>query len=504
MSQFDDYLTKVHDADDKPLLEEAIKDANAGALRSAYIMTWLSCAESIKRRFKVAAPRDGAANKVVGNYEQKEREAKSIDMFLLEKARDYGFVTGADYLRLKQIYEKRCLFGHPYETAPLESEVVDAMSVATTCLLSVPVRMRHGYLESQATEVVTKKAFIDDHQPAVLLYAREMIARAAPDLLGWWLAKIWKQAAPLVGDPSMPWLIRRVCWLSDEILNELDASVVNSAFTASLANEADLSSLCLARSSAFLHLSTLVSDQVVSLVLTQAETMPSRLLPLLEQEKQGRLTQRQIERLQAFIAAADVDVLLSANIPLAHLIERVIARLKSYNWNAQNPTAEALLNLDDSQFAILAPPLQEQLGRNLLQAGQKAHECSNFIAECGKGTKNIPSRMAYGMLAEMFFNDLGQLRPKLGCADGVLKIVGRLPEQTQNAVIDEVVAVLQRGQHKEVLCSRFEGVCSSLGFTLPQSQITASNQQRLTTSLMAAEAGAAAEFQRIYHPAARQ
>ena len=504
MSKFDDFLAKVHDAEDKPLIEEAIIDANAGAYRSAYIMTWLSCAESIKRRFKVAAPRDGTATRVVADYEQKERDAKSIDVFLLEKAKDYGFITGADHLRLRQIYEKRCLFGHPYETAPLETEILDAMSVATTCLLSVPVRMRHGYLESQATEVVTNKAFIDDFPPAATTYAREITARAAPDLLGWWLAKIWKQASPLIGDPSMPWLLRRVCWLSETILNELDANVVNSAFTRSLAEEPKLASLCLARSSAFQHLPPLVGDQVVSHLLVQAETSPSWIVPLLGQETQNRLTQRQTERLQAFIDSASVPALLNASVPLARLAERVISQLKSYDWNIQNPAAEALITVEGGQFSLLSAVLQEQLGRNLLQAGQKAHECGNFISECGNGTKSIPARMAYGMLAEMFYNERGQLRPKLGCADGVLKVVGRLTEQGQNEVIDEVIAVLQRAQHKEVMFSRFEGVSQTLRFSLPQSKITAQNQQRLTAALTAAESAAEADYQRLYGPRTAQ
>lgn len=498
MSHFDDYLAKVHDAEDKPLLEEAIKDANAGAYRSAYIMTWLSCAESIKRRFKVAAHRDNVATGVVGDYEQKERDAKSIDLFLLEKAKSYGFITGADHLRLKQIYEKRCLFGHPYETAPLEVEVLDAMAMVTTCLLSVPVRMRHGYLQAQADEVVTNKAFIDDFQPAVIAYAREIQARGAPDLLGWWLAKIWTQASPLIGDPSTPWLLSRVCWLSDVILNELDANVVNSAFTSSLANEPKIASLCLARSSAFQHLQSLVSDQVVSHLLSQAATSPSWIRPLLEQESQDRLSARQIERLKTFIESADLFALLNAKVPLARVVERVIANLKTYNWNIQNPTAEALLNLDDEEFAGVSPPLQEQLGRNLLQAGQKANDCSHFISECGKGGKKIPGRMAYGLLAEMLYNDSGQLRPKLGCAYSVLKVVGRLSETEQSELIDEVIATLRRSQHKEVLCSRFEGVAVAFGMFLPSSQITGQNQQRLSTALTAAETSAAAEYQRIY------
>ncbi len=498
MSQFDEYLSRIHDAEDKPLLEEAVKDANAAAHRSAYIMTWLSCAESIKRRFKVAALRDGAAAKIVGEYEQKERDAKSIDLFILDKAKDYGFVTGADHLRLKQIYEKRCLFGHPYETAPLETEVLDAMSVATTCLLSLPVRMRHGYLDAQATEVVTNKQFLDDYQPSVAMYAREIVLRAAPDLLCWWLAKIWKQANPLVGDPAMPWLLRRVCWVSDVILEQSDAGVVNSAFAKSLIDEPWIASLCLARSSAFQHLPTLTADQVVAHLLLQAETQPSSIMPLLQQEAQGRLTSRQVDRVQGFVDKANLPALLNAKVPLVRLLERVIGQLKSHNWDVQNPVAEALQNVEDGQFSSLTPESQEQLGRNLLQAGQKANECRAFISECAKGAKNLPLGMVYGMLAEMLYHDNGQMRPKLGCADSVIKVVGRLSQQDQDRIIDQVVDTLARGQHKEVMFSRFEEVSLGLAGPIARSGISAQNQAKLTVALKGAEESAVVEYEKLY------
>jgi hypothetical protein len=198
------------------------------------------------------------------------------------------------------------------------------------------------------------------------------------------------------------------------------------------------------------------------------------------------------------VEAAKIETLIQAKVPFVEFAARIVTQLKSYDWNIQNPTAEALLNVDDAQFDLLTPALQEQLGRNLLQAGQKAHECSNFISECAKGTKSMPARIVYGMLSEMFYNDAGLLRPKLGCADAVLKAVGRLAEQEQTKVIEEVAAAFQSPRHKDILFSRFEGVCTNLGFSLTQSEITAQNQQKLTDALAAAEAAASVEYQRIY------
>ena len=71
------YADQILSAEDKPLFEEATRAAQAGALRAAYVMIWLSCAESLKRRFREAQKRDGAAGKVVGQIVQKESEHKA-------------------------------------------------------------------------------------------------------------------------------------------------------------------------------------------------------------------------------------------------------------------------------------------------------------------------------------------------------------------------------------------------------------------------------------------
>ena len=79
------YAARIHDDEDRPLFDDAVKAAEAGALRGAYVMVWISCAESIKRRFREAQKRDDAAGKIVGEFDQKERDHKSVDKFVLDK-----------------------------------------------------------------------------------------------------------------------------------------------------------------------------------------------------------------------------------------------------------------------------------------------------------------------------------------------------------------------------------------------------------------------------------
>lgn len=100
MIVFKKYIDNVYDDEDKQLLEEANLATDSGALRAAYIMVWLACAESIKRRFKDAGKRDGNAGCVVSKIDKMESNHQAIDKILLDEAHKYGFITDSSYTEL--------------------------------------------------------------------------------------------------------------------------------------------------------------------------------------------------------------------------------------------------------------------------------------------------------------------------------------------------------------------------------------------------------------------
>ena len=105
-----------------------------------------ACAESIKRRFEEAGNRDSTAGKVSTKIRKMESQHASIDTTLLEEAKQYGFITDSEYTELIYIYNMRCIYGHPYELAPTEEQVVHAVSTVVRIIMSKPVKMREGFI----------------------------------------------------------------------------------------------------------------------------------------------------------------------------------------------------------------------------------------------------------------------------------------------------------------------------------------------------------------------
>ena len=65
-------ISKIKNKEDRALISDAIKLCENGFYRASYIMAWLSCAESLKRRFYELGKRDSNAGKLYKNIEELE------------------------------------------------------------------------------------------------------------------------------------------------------------------------------------------------------------------------------------------------------------------------------------------------------------------------------------------------------------------------------------------------------------------------------------------------
>src|SRR5438105_4220585 len=139
-------LVKVVSEQDTVLLKEAFACLQAGALRAAYITTWLAIAESLKQKFKVMSDRDSEIHKIVQGIEEREEKEQAVDSYLLRKAKEIGILAPEDVARVGHIFTMRSIFAHPYHVAPSEEEVRAAMVIAVDSVLAYPPFLRHGYI----------------------------------------------------------------------------------------------------------------------------------------------------------------------------------------------------------------------------------------------------------------------------------------------------------------------------------------------------------------------
>ncbi len=293
------YLEEVLDEQDQVLFAEAVQSAGAGALRAAYLMTWLSCAESLKRRFKEMAPRDGSAKKIAGKVTRKEDAQQSVDSYLLDRAKEYGFIGETDHSRLMHVYNMRCIYGHPYEEQPSKEDLISAASTVLEVVLGRPLKLRHGYLDDQVRLLTKEKNFLDDVPEAVERYVEEVLPKVDEALHVWFLQKLWREAEKLARDPSMGVFLRRAVWFSIGYLKAKNDLMAEWDFVPDLTNCAVVASQILAEPTLFSRIGEHAQDVVVAHLVDFARTTSDFLYLLENLDRADALTSRQKERFTA-------------------------------------------------------------------------------------------------------------------------------------------------------------------------------------------------------------
>jgi len=324
----DRYLAKIIDEADRPLFEEACRAAAAGALRAAYVIVWLCCAEYLKRRFGQLAARDHTAGKVLSRVAEREGRQQSVDGYLLEQAAKYGMLTPSEQSRLQHAYDMRCVFSHPYEEAPTCEELTAAASTVIDVVLSRPVKLRHGYLQEQVRLLTEEAVLLDDLSEAVSAYAADVFPRVDDALHLWFLQRLWASAEDFAGDPSMAIFTRRVRWFSVSYILQ-DPGLVLAAWEPadSLLKTPKTANWIFASPRLFPLVGRGGQDIIVGQLLDRSTALPKLVTYLTRLQRAGALSDRKVERLQAHLSGMSLHHLAASQVPLGEWVQRVVDQL---------------------------------------------------------------------------------------------------------------------------------------------------------------------------------
>jgi hypothetical protein len=432
-------LSRVVCQEDMVLLEECQRAANAGALRAAYITIWLSCAESLKRKFVEAATTDGEAKKTAGEIAKKEKERIAVDGYILAEAKKYGFITEAEFVQLEDIYHQRCVYGHPYEIKPLDEQLDAAVVTVVEYILSRPTKLREGYLDRQAKLICTNSTYLDDHIPAINKCAQIIHARSADKLHLWFIQKLWSEGSKVIGDPAEQLYLRRIVQITKAFLQECSPKMFESWEVVNDLTKWPLLARALVVPDLFAKMSEHAQDIIISTIVSMVETEATLARELDMLRVKGAPSKRQIDKIAACLKTIPVQSLASASITEPVVYKRIVEELKSHNWHRQNPAIDALRTLGYSGVAKLDEEQQIILGANVLQAADgHANEALAFLADVG-GTKCCwPTAFVEGLVSECFVNDKGEWRYKTKCIVDAFNCLKGLKEEDRNAIIAKI------------------------------------------------------------------
>ena len=444
------YADNILSEEDLPLFDEAIKAGKTGALRAAYLMIWLACAESLKRRFREAQKRDDTAGKIVGQIETKESEHKAVDKFLLKEAYNYGFLSDSDHTGLNHVYNMRCIYGHPYEEAPSQEQVSHAAQVVVASVLSKPVTLRHGFGKTLLKNLLEEPSFLDDQQTVVKAFAKDILPRLDESIHGWLLDNYLKELEKIAGDSSMSVFFRRGMWFSGKVLMIVGVDVFthDDWHERTIKFPKILMHVC-SSADIFGEIGERAQDSLVGFILVESGSHASILRHLERLNNNGALTIRQKERFVEHVSKLDIASIHSSCLSTQTCYGRLIDAMKSSNWYAQNPAVDLIISNGPDQTAILDEERQVNLGRNILQCAQGgARSASRFLEELSKDGLSWPFNVVRGITLESFTNESNEIRFKIIHLDRVITALGQLKNEQQVQLISEIVASVNEGSLK--------------------------------------------------------
>ena len=466
MPDISSYAARIHDEEDRPLFDDAVQASAAGALRGAYVMIWLSCAESIKRRFREAEKRDGEAGKIVGNIDKKEQDHKSVDKYLLDIAQQYGLITDTAHGILLNIYEMRCVYGHPYEQAPAAEQVMHAAAMVVAHLLAQPVRLRHSYGETLLKNLVEDKNFLDDQASVVEAFVSETLPKIDERIFGWLLERYWKETEKIAEDATQKVFYRRGAYFTRAFLTIAGRVFTEDEWHAKIQAYPKTLARVFKRKPLFDLIGKRAQDSLVGSILDQAEER-SGVLPTLEQLMDGgALSKRQKFRFLEHIDEMSLARLAKSKLSTAVCFKRLIAELKSRNWYSQSPAVEIVVGNGPADVKKLAQADQVTLGRNILQVADGAERSAKkMLINLADTAKLWPKAFIRGILLECFVNEEDEVRAKCDRLKPVLKAVDGLEDAVRNSIVQKVVTAIGKGIPKDAYLDRseFHKICSELG-----------------------------------------
>lgn len=435
MANLKKYSDKILSDQDKTLFQEAVVSASKGAPRGAYILIWITCAESLKRKFKEAAVRDGQANRIVGQIKTAEDNHKSVDMLILGQAKDYGFIDDTAFQKLEHVYNLRCLYGHPYESAPSDIELIAAAEIAVNEVLSKPTLLKHGFVQRQIEKLFDDPNYLEHSQESVREFARDISDRIDSSTYSYLLEKYSEKTEVSYTDASLSVVVNRGLWFLSEFLEKVGTDFYNATqwhdYVARFPNTGQR--IILSRAINFDNVGTRTQNYIISYLLSECERKPSLLKKLEKLKIAGKLSQSQIEQFNRI----NIVTLEGAKISLTSCYVSVIEAFKSHNWYKQNPAATIVKNSIDL-IQQLSPEEQNELGRNVLQVAEggsgQAGELLEIIAS---RIETLPNEFIRGIILEAFLNEANEFRMKIKHIDSLILLLKAKPEvvsELENAI----------------------------------------------------------------------
>ena len=450
----------INKEENKRLFEEAALCLQTGALRSAFIMTWLCGAESLKLRIEKMAVRDAQIGKNFKEIKECEENGGSVDILILDTAKNLDLISQEEYENLDHVRTKRNTYAHPKILAPSSSEVIGALDQVVRYILSKPILLGFGYASETLRRIFDEEYLLDDVADKISDFGLDFAKKVDPKTHHWIIKKAIERLENIWDDPfSEKFKARGSIFLKSFIIEIKDLYSEKEWDYVDVLLEFPKSSSIIFSDPNYWDLLDNHSRSIIGNILSSAISDSYYRGSLKTSDKpspieafnaigllldKNKLSDEDSEKYNSSLLKADLIILSQMKIPLINWVDRVIEAMKSHNWYTQNPAINALSNVDVNEVAELDRNIQEELGRNILQcADGKANSALSFMDIILNDVNIWPEDFINGIIFECFFNEKGEIRMKLEEFPRIVNILLNLTEEKALSTLGKLQEILE-------------------------------------------------------------
>lgn len=444
-SEFDIYLENVNDPQDLILFEDAVKSANLGMYRSAYILVWLCCVEALKRRFKECGKYDKQANDIYSQIINLEKQHKAVDESILKSLKNYGFISDFEFTKLNQLYAHRCVYAHPYKEAPSKENVLSAISDIVNIVLLKPTMLSEDYIDRLLNKLSNDINYLNDYDITVKNETQNWLDKINSIYYSYFIEKYCDIAEIYSKDNTKEIFVRRAKWVIEEILKTRYNIYTNEEWHDFIIKYPNFA-IRLAKNNKdfFLNIGERAQDYLISKILEFANNKPEYLQILTPYLEDKDILRDNYNRIISRINNLSLDAIKSSGLVFTYWIDAILKELESGDYYRQNPTI-TLIQENEQSIVTLDANKQFKLGELIHRAAcNNAWYAKDYISKIISNSNDFPVEFLRG-ICSIIIEDY-PARKYVYLREGLLQPINLLIQNLENnrEIINYVNSLLSR------------------------------------------------------------
>ena len=343
----------------------------------------------------------------------------------------------------------RCIYGHPYEQAPSPEQLISAAAEVVDLLLSRPVKLRHGFGGQLLDSLLKDRNYLDDHEPAVRVYAKNVTQRLDESIFPWLLDRYWKELESISDDRSMVVFFNRGVWFCRAFLEEVGAGILSSDDWHDLIGKfpKTLIRIC-GTTPIFEGIGGLSQDSLVGSIIAESADHPGVLGSLEILGSFGFLSERQQIRFSECVFALSRSDMARSDLSTMTCYPKLINGLQSPQLVLPKRRQMYVITSNGPEQAFeLTEDQQEELGRNILQSADgDATRALTFLKNLPQTNPPWPIGVLRGIFLESFVNEKNDIRLKVQPWPFVLDSIVNLGPHQRDSLLLEIVGLIEVGE----------------------------------------------------------